>query len=146
VVVDYAHTPAAVAAVVESARSLTDGKIIALIGAGGDRDQDKRAAMGAAAAAADVVVLTSDNPRSEDPDGIIEAVASGIPPTVETITEPDRRLAIRTAGDRARAGDLVLILGKGHETGQEVAGAVLPFDDRLVVGEEIGAANGGAGS
>jgi UDP-N-acetylmuramoyl-L-alanyl-D-glutamate--2,6-diaminopimelate ligase len=93
-----------------------------------------------------VVVLTSDNPRSEDPDGIIEAVASGIPPTVETITEPDRRLAIRTAGDRARAGDLVLILGKGHETGQEVAGAVLPFDDRLVVGEEIGAANGGAGS
>lgn len=146
VVVDYAHTPAAVAAVIESARSLTDGKIIALIGAGGDRDQDKRAAMGAAAAAADVVVLTSDNPRSEDPDGIIEAVASGIPPTVETITEPDRRLAIRTAGDRARAGDLVLILGKGHETGQEVAGAVLPFDDRLVVGEEIGAANGGAGS
>jgi len=138
VVVDYAHTPDAIAAVITSARQLTDGTIIALVGAGGDRDTEKRPAMGAAAAAADLIVVTSDNPRSEDPDAIIAAVAGGIPDGAAIITESDRRTAIRQALSRAGDGDLVLILGKGHEQGQEIAGSTLPFDDRLVVAEELG--------
>lgn len=139
VVVDYAHTPDAIAAVVESARLLAVGSVIALIGAGGDRDKSKRQAMGAAAAAADLVVVTSDNPRSEDPDAIIGEIAAGIPTGVDLITEPDRRAAIRAALGGAGDRDLVLILGKGHEQGQEVAGIIHPFDDRVVAAEELGA-------
>jgi UDP-N-acetylmuramoyl-L-alanyl-D-glutamate--2,6-diaminopimelate ligase len=139
VVVDYAHTPDAIAAVVESARLIAGGSVIALVGAGGDRDKSKRPAMGAAAAAADVVVVTSDNPRSEDPDAIIGDVAGGIPTDVDLITEPDRRAAIRAALSGAGDRDLVLILGKGHEQGQEVAGVIHPFDDRVVAAEELGA-------
>jgi UDP-N-acetylmuramoyl-L-alanyl-D-glutamate--2,6-diaminopimelate ligase len=139
VVVDYAHTPDAIAAVVESARLLAGGSVIALIGAGGDRDKSKRPAMGAAAAAADLVVVTSDNPRSEDPDAIIGEVVGGIPTDVDLITEPDRRAAIRAALSGAGDRDLVLILGKGHEQGQEVAGVIHPFDDRVVAAEELGA-------
>jgi UDP-N-acetylmuramoyl-L-alanyl-D-glutamate--2,6-diaminopimelate ligase len=137
VVVDYAHTPDAVAAVVGSARQLTTGRLIVVVGAGGDRDRDKRPAMGAAAAAADLVVITSDNPRSEDPGTIIEEVASGADAEVELITEPDRRAAIGLALGRAAENDLVLILGKGHEQGQEIGGTVLPFDDRVVAAEVL---------
>lgn len=143
VVVDYAHTPDAIAAVVASGRRLAPGgSLIAVVGAGGDRDQQKRPAMGAAAAAADVIVVTSDNPRSEDPAGIIEAVVAGIPGGADVTTEPDRRAAIRAAVARADEGDLVLILGKGHEQGQEIAGVVHPFDDRLVAAEELDSLRG----
>jgi len=137
VVVDYAHTPDAIAAVIASARLLVTGSVIAVVGAGGDRDREKRPAMGAAASAADVLVVTSDNPRSEDPGAIIDEVVSGVPEDFGVTTDPDRRNAIRTALSRAGDRDLVLILGKGHEQGQEIAGRVLPFDDRLVVAEEL---------
>ena len=142
VVVDYAHTPDAIAAMIESAHRLTDGRVIAVVRAGGDRDRAKRAAMGRAAAGADLVVLTSDNPRSEDPLVIIAEVAAGLASGAEAFTEPDRRLAIRSAVAHAEKGDLVLILGKGHETGQEVDGTIHPFDDRMVAAEELRAAMG----
>ena len=131
VVVDYAHTPDAVAAMVTSAGELTRGKVIVVVGAGGDRDAAKRPAMGAAAATADVAVITSDNPRSEDPAAIIDAVVGGVPGDRAVRVEPDRAKAIAVAIAQARAGDIVLILGKGHEQGQEAAGVVVPFDDRL---------------
>lgn len=138
VVVDYAHTPDGVATVVGTARRLAEGgRVIAVLGAGGDRDQAKRPLMGAAAAAADLAVITSDNPRSEDPGSIIAQVAAGAvggPAGVEI--EPDRRLAIRRALAAAGPGDVVLVLGKGHEQGQEYADRVLPFDDRAVAREE----------
>jgi UDP-N-acetylmuramoyl-L-alanyl-D-glutamate--2,6-diaminopimelate ligase len=138
VVVDYAHTPDGVATVVATARRLAGGRrVIAVLGAGGDRDHAKRPRMGAAAAAADLAVITSDNPRSEDPGAIIAQVAAGAaegPGQVEI--EPDRRQAIRRALAVAGPGDVVLILGKGHEQGQEFAGRVLPFDDRAVAREE----------
>lgn len=132
VVVDYAHTPAAVGTVVEAARQMTDGRVIVIIGAGGDRDWEKRPHMGAAASShADVTIVTTDNPRSEDPRTIaaaVEAGASSVPGAhVRTIL--DRREAIRVGVLGALPGDLVLILGKGHERGQEIDGEKLPFDD-----------------
>jgi UDP-N-acetylmuramoyl-L-alanyl-D-glutamate--2,6-diaminopimelate ligase len=132
VVVDYAHTPAAVATVVAAARDMTDGRVIAVVGAGGDRDEDKRPMMGAAAAAsADVTIVTTDNPRSESPEAIADEVRRGAEgvfgASVETVL--DRSEAIDHAVTIAHAGDLVLILGKGHELGQEVNGVVHPFDD-----------------
>ena len=132
IVVDYAHTPAAVAIVVEAARDMTDGRVIAVIGAGGDRDEDKRPMMGAAAAAsADLTIVTTDNPRTESPAAIASEVARGAEgvygASVETVL--DRGEAIDHAVSVASAGDLVLILGKGHERGQEVDGVVRPFDD-----------------
>ncbi len=140
VVVDYAHKPEAVAAVLDAARQVAaEHRVIVVLGAGGDRDQQKRAPMGAAAAAgADLVVITSDNPRSEDPDAIAEAVLAGIPadaaaPTVEL----DRRRAIAHALGQAVAGDVVVIAGKGHETYQETAGVREPFDDRQVAIEQL---------
>jgi UDP-N-acetylmuramoyl-L-alanyl-D-glutamate--2,6-diaminopimelate ligase len=138
VVVDYAHTPDGVSAVIGTARTLVGGgRVIAVVGAGGDRDRAKRPLMGAAAAAADLAFITSDNPRSEDPLAIITEVVSGAAAgPAEVRVEPDRRLAIRGALAAARAGDVVLILGKGHETGQDFAGRVLPFDDREVAREE----------
>ncbi|MCZ6462404.1 MAG: UDP-N-acetylmuramoyl-L-alanyl-D-glutamate--2,6-diaminopimelate ligase, partial [Actinobacteria bacterium] len=142
VVVDYAHTPDAIAVMIESAHRLTEGRVIVVVGAGGDRDKAKRKAMGRAASGADLMVLTSDNPRSEDPLVIITEVAAGLASGVEAVTEPDRRLAIRSAVGRAEKGDLVLILGKGHETGQEVEGTIHPFDDRVVAAEELRAATG----
>ena len=137
VVVDYAHTPDAVEAVVASARQITDGRVITVIGAGGDRAREKRPAMGAAAAAADLAVITSDNPRSEDPEAIIADMIAGVPKGADVITETDRRLAIRSALNSAGEADLVLILGKGHEQGQELEDTVLPFDDRVVAAEEL---------
>lgn len=132
VVVDYAHTPAAVATVVEAARDMTDGRLIAVVGAGGDRDEDKRPMMGAAAAAsADLTIVTTDNPRSEPPAVIADEVARGANAVYGAVVETvlDRGDAIDRAIDVAVPGDLVLILGKGHELGQEVEGVITPFDD-----------------
>ena len=135
VVVDYAHTPDGLEQVLSAGRELTGdgGRVIVVFGCGGDRDHAKRPLMGAVAAElADLPVLTSDNPRSEDPAAIIEEVRRGVPARRRVVVEPDRANAIALALGRARAGDVVVIAGKGHETGQEIAGRVEPFDDRAV--------------
>jgi UDP-N-acetylmuramoyl-L-alanyl-D-glutamate--2,6-diaminopimelate ligase len=139
VTVDYAHKPDAVEAVLDTLRPLTQGRLIVVIGAGGDRDPGKRQIMGEIAARlADLVVVTDDNPRTEDPAEIRRAVLEGARRGgAEVLEEGDRRAAIRAAVRRARTGDVVLIAGKGHETGQEVHGRVHPFDDRLVAAEEV---------
>lgn len=133
VVVDYAHTPEGIAAAIAAARRLTDGRIVVVFGAGGDRDREKRPLMGRAAAQADHVIVTSDNPRSEDPEAIIAEVVAGCDSRVGVEREVDRARAIGRGLEVAGPSDLVLVLGKGHERGQEVAGRILPFDDRLVV-------------
>ncbi len=137
VIVDYAHTPDAIDAVIDSAFRMSEGRVIVVFGAGGDRDHEKRPAMGRAASRADIAVLTTDNPRSEDPAAIMEAVRSDMQQTNVVVEEPDRRVAIRHALREARQGDLVLVLGKGHETGQETGGRIEPFDDRDVVADEL---------
>jgi UDP-N-acetylmuramoyl-L-alanyl-D-glutamate--2,6-diaminopimelate ligase len=139
VVVDYAHTPDSIHSVLRGARALADrGRVIVVFGCGGDRDRAKRPLMGRAAGEdADLVVVTSDNPRSEDPGLIIDEIVAGIAASVDTIVEPDRRAAIGLAIDAAADGDIVVIAGKGHETTQEVDGAMLPFDDRAVAREVI---------
>lgn len=137
VIVDYAHTPDGIAAVIAAAREVSQGAVIVVVGAGGDRDRRKRPAMGEAAARADIAVITSDNPRSEDPLSIIDEVVRGAPPAEGVRVVPDRREAIRQAIRAAAPGDVVLILGKGHEHGQEIAGRVEPFDDRDVAAEEL---------
>lgn len=135
--VDYAHTPDALLNVLRLARGICQGRLICLFGCGGDRDRGKRPRMGRIAAAnADIVILTSDNPRSEDPQAILQQIEMGIPAgtgTVESIL--DRREAIERALRLAGSGDLVLIAGKGHETYQEVKGSRLPFDDVLTTQE-----------
>jgi len=116
-------------------RAATDGRVIAVFGCGGDRDREKRPLMGRAAAeGADLVVVTSDNPRREDPLAIIAQVVAGVPIFLRAklATEPDRRAAIAQALDAAQRGDVVVIAGKGHETTQKVAGESRPFDDRVV--------------
>ena len=142
VVVDYAHTPDAMAGVIAEARNLVAGKVVAIGGAGGDRDREKRPLMGAALATADVAVVTTDNPRSEDPAVILEEVLSGLVDRNAVVVEPDRRRAIRIGLQAATAGDAVLILGKGHETDQEFADRVVTFDDAAVAGEELQAIQG----
>ncbi len=139
VVVDYAHKPDAVAAALDTLRPLTQGRLIVVIGAGGDRDPGKRPLMGEiAAAGADVLVVTDDNPRSEDPAAIRAAILAGTTGgRAEVVEVGDRRAAIVEAVRRAGTGDVVLIAGKGHETGQEVAGVVHPFDDRAVAREAL---------
>jgi UDP-N-acetylmuramoyl-L-alanyl-D-glutamate--2,6-diaminopimelate ligase len=133
VIVDYAHKPASLERVLEEVRHLATGRVICVFGCGGDRDREKRPIMGRIAAKlADVAIVTSDNPRSEDPVAIIEEVLSG---ARGLEVEPDRRLAIARAIESAREGDVVLVAGKGSEQGQEVAGTVHPFDDRDVVRE-----------
>ena len=132
VYVDYAHKPDAVSAALRALRPLTEGQLVIVIGAGGDRDSGKRPLMGAAAAElADRVIVTDDNPRSEDPAAIREAVASGARSVGRAQVQQiaDRREAIVEAITSSRAGDIVVIAGKGHETGQEIAGIVHPFDD-----------------
>jgi UDP-N-acetylmuramoyl-L-alanyl-D-glutamate--2,6-diaminopimelate ligase len=132
IVVDYAHTPDSLATVLRAARGLGDGRVIVVFGAGGDRDRGKRPLMGKIAAEhADIAIVTSDNPRSEDPLAIIRDVLQGSGIDVEI--DPDRRSAIRRAVALAEAGDVVVIAGKGHEQGQEISGNVHPFDDRAVV-------------
>jgi UDP-N-acetylmuramoyl-L-alanyl-D-glutamate--2,6-diaminopimelate ligase len=137
VLVDYAHTPDAVAIVAGVGRDLvpTGGRLIVVLGAGGDRDRDKRSPMGAAAAAnADILVVTDDNPRSEDPASIRAAVASGAHGGRAQVEEiAGRTEAVRSAIARATPADVVLVLGRGHESHQEVAGEFLPLDDRSLV-------------
>jgi UDP-N-acetylmuramoyl-L-alanyl-D-glutamate--2,6-diaminopimelate ligase len=136
--VDYAHTDDALTQVLSAIREMGKGRILVVFGCGGDRDRKKRPLMGAACArGADVLIVTSDNPRSEDPDEIIKEILAGIPEGTDVIVEPDRRAAIRRALSLARAEDIVLVAGKGHEAFQEVAGRILTFDDRLVVKEEF---------
>lgn len=133
VYVDYAHTPDALARVLETVRPLARGRVHVLFGAGGDRDPDKRPEMGEVAARlADRVVLTSDNPRSEDPLVILEQIRAGIPGSAraEIEVDPDRRLAIYKVLEGARAGDVVVLAGKGHETTQTIGTETRPFDDR----------------
>lgn len=141
VVVDYAHKPDAVEAAIGALRPLTDGRVIVVLGAGGDRDPGKRPVMAAAAARlADVLVVTDDNPRTEDPAAIRAALLAGthgVAEGAEVHEIGDRRAAIRAAVRMAGTGDIVLVAGKGHETGQEVDGVVHPFDDRDVVREEL---------
>lgn len=137
VIVDYAHTPDGLAAALRAARSLTDGDLTVVFGAGGDRDRAKRPEMGAAAARlADRVIVTSDNPRSEDPDQIISEIVEGMD-RVPDRCDADRRLALRHALSVALPGDTVLVAGKGHETSQTIGSERLPFDDRTVIREEI---------
>jgi UDP-N-acetylmuramoyl-L-alanyl-D-glutamate--2,6-diaminopimelate ligase len=139
VVVDYAHKPDALEAVLATLRPLTEGRVIVVLGAGGDRDTMKRPVMGEIASRlADVVIVTDDNPRSEDPAAIRAAVLAGADrDAAEVLEVGDRRLAVREAVLRAEPGDVILVAGKGHESGQEVAGEVTPFDDRVVAAEEI---------
>jgi len=141
VLVDYAHTPDSLENVLASAREITpEGRLICVFGCGGDRDRDKRPLMGAIAdRLADVAMVTSDNPRSEDPDAIIAEIREGMGEGASRIeVEADRRAAIALALAEARAGDTVVIAGKGHEQGQEFEGGrKLPFDDREVAREEL---------
>jgi len=134
VVVDYAHTDDALRNVISVARGLTSKRVITLFGCGGDRDRSKRPLMGMAAAeASDIVVLTSDNPRSEDPLGIMNDALVGIRRyDTPHVIEPDREKAVRRAIASAGPGDVVLIAGKGHETYQTLKDRTVPFDDREV--------------
>lgn len=142
VLVDYAHTPDSLRNVLVEGRKLVpDGnRLIVVFGCGGDRDRGKRPQMGAIARQlADTVVVTSDNPRTEDPDAIIgEIVAGAVVGQSELMVEPDRREAIQRAVDGAADGDVVIIAGKGHESGQEQNGVKRPFDDRVVAHEVLG--------
>jgi UDP-N-acetylmuramoyl-L-alanyl-D-glutamate--2,6-diaminopimelate ligase len=138
VLVDYAHKPGAVEALLTVMRQVTQGSLMIVLGCGGDRDRGKRRLMGAAAARlADVAILTSDNPRSEDPLAILAEMLAGAIEVLpgeraQVVMQPDRAAAIGLAIASAGKGDVVLIAGKGHEQGQYVAGAVIPFDDREV--------------
>lgn len=136
VIVDYAHTPDGLRELLDAARASSAGRVHVVFGCGGDRDRDKRPEMGEAASRlADHVVVTSDNPRSEDPQSIIDAIIAGVPDDYRqrVMTEPDRRRAIAAALSAAAPGDVVVIAGKGHETTQTVGADVLDFDDRQVV-------------
>ncbi|WP_082522699.1 UDP-N-acetylmuramoyl-L-alanyl-D-glutamate--2,6-diaminopimelate ligase [Geodermatophilus sp. Leaf369] len=133
-VVDYAHTPDAVATALTALRATTTGRVLTVLGCGGDRDPGKRAGMGAAAAAgSDLLVVTDDNPRSEDPAAIRAEMLAGVPADAgaEVLEVGDRRAAIEAAVAAAGPGDTLLVAGKGHETGQDVAGVISPFDDRV---------------
>jgi UDP-N-acetylmuramoyl-L-alanyl-D-glutamate--2,6-diaminopimelate ligase len=147
-VVDYAHTPAAVTTLLATLRSVVPGRLILVLGCGGDRDRAKRPLMGAAAVrGADVAVLTSDNPRSEDPQAILDAMLRGVDevPAEQrgiVVVEPDRTAAIRIAVAHAGPGDVVVVAGKGHETGQVAGETVTPFDDRVVLRASLGASSG----
>ena len=143
VIVDYAHSPEAITEVIAEARAFGAERVIVVVGAGGDRDREKRPMMGAAAAGADVAFITSDNPRSEDPAEIIEQMVAGAGRGSHVTVEPDRRTAIGLALEQARDGDVVLVLGKGHEHGQEFSDRIEPFDDREVVAEQWHSISGG---
>jgi UDP-N-acetylmuramoyl-L-alanyl-D-glutamate--2,6-diaminopimelate ligase len=136
--VDYAHTPDAVSNVLASIREFTTGKVIAVLGCGGDRDPMKRPLMGQAVSAhADIAVFTSDNPRTENPDAILQAMTAGIDVAQPSQIISDRAEAISYAVSLAGAGDTVAVLGKGHELGQEINGKVLDFDDRAILAKAI---------
>ena len=137
VVVDYAHTPDGLDNLLRAAREVAgDGQLTAVFGCGGDKDRGKRPMMGEVASRlADVVILTSDNPRSEEPEAIIDEIRAGATGPAYVMAEADRRAAIELALRRATAGDVVVIAGKGHETTQTIGTSVVPFDDRVVVRE-----------
>ena len=136
--VDYAHSPDAVKSVLAAAREFTAGQIIAVLGCGGDRDPSKRQAMGAAlAGGSDIAIFTSDNPRSEDPAAILLQMTEGLAIKQPSKVILDRAEAIKYAVEMAEPGDSVLILGKGHEEGQEIAGMKLPFNDKLILAQAI---------
>jgi UDP-N-acetylmuramoyl-L-alanyl-D-glutamate--2,6-diaminopimelate ligase len=145
VLVDYAHTDHALVNVLRNIRTFGgDRRVITVMGCGGDRDRAKRPRMGQAAAEySDHVVITSDNPRSEDPMRIIRDIVEGLPEHTNFEVEADRRKAIRAAVEMASGDDIVLIAGKGHETYQIVSGVAAPFDDRRVVVEEMQRLAGG---
>jgi UDP-N-acetylmuramoyl-L-alanyl-D-glutamate--2,6-diaminopimelate ligase len=138
VIVDYSHTPDSLENALQAARAVTGGRVLVVFGCGGDRDRGKRPLMGAIGARlADRAFVTSDNPRSEDPLAIIDEIVAGVPSECrdDLIVEPDRRAAIRQALAEARAGDFVVIAGKGHEQGQTIGDRRIPFDDREVARE-----------
>jgi len=136
VLVDYAHTPDSLENVLRSARDLAGERVLCVFGCGGDRDRGKRPVMGRIASeVSDLAIVTSDNPRSEDPRAIINEILEGVTTDVEV--EPDRREAITRAMEIARAGDVVLIAGKGHEQGQQFRDRTVPFDDREVAREAL---------
>jgi UDP-N-acetylmuramyl-tripeptide synthetase len=137
VIVDYAHKPGALESVLRTARELAPGgRVICVFGAGGDRDRTKRPPMGRVASElADVAIVTSDNPRSEDPLAIIDEIVAGTTGDVEI--EPDRAAAIVRAVELARDGDVVVIAGKGAEQGQQFADRTVPFDDREAAREAL---------
>jgi len=144
VVVDYAHTDDALRNLLETARPLARGRLITVFGCGGDRDRTKRPLMGAVAGRlSDLILITSDNPRSEDPQKIIDEIQRGITPDTRRdssqrlLTIVDRRAAISKAVELARAGDLILIAGKGHEKYQAIGSETLPFDDVAVAREAL---------
>ena len=131
-VVDYAHTPDAVSRVLKSARSFTSGRVIGVLGCGGDRDKSKRAPMGQALfAGSDLAIFTSDNPRNEKTEDILKEMTDGIDLTEKGFILGDRKDAIDFAVKMAKPGDCIMLMGKGHESGQEVNGVITPFDDRI---------------
>ena len=137
VIVDYAHTPAGLARLLNDVRGLMEGgRLITVFGCGGDRDRDKRPAMGAiASSTSDITIVTSDNPRSESPDAIIDAIMTGVVAHASVVRVTDRRSAITRAFELAVEGDVVVVAGKGHETTQIIGHQVLDFDDRAVARE-----------
>jgi UDP-N-acetylmuramoyl-L-alanyl-D-glutamate--2,6-diaminopimelate ligase len=136
VVVDYAHTPDSLENVLRTARDLAQNRVICVFGCGGDRDRGKRPLMGRIATElADLAIVTSDNPRSEEPEAIISEILEGTGSEAEV--EPDRREAIARAVAEAGEGDVVVIAGKGHEQGQQFADRTIPFDDREVAREAL---------
>lgn len=137
-VVDYAHTPQALSAVLSAARAHASRRLIVVFGCGGDRDRGKRALMGQAAAAADLAIVTSDNPRSEPPEAIIAEVMQGVPSATPSEAIGDRRAAIERAASLASNGDVVVIAGKGHEDYQLIGDRCLPFSDRALASQLAG--------
>ncbi len=137
VIVDYAHTPEGIAEAIVAARELGGKRVVAVVGAGGDRDRDKRPLMGEAASSADLVVITSDNPRSEQPEAVVASIVAGLDSSSVSLIEIDRRTAIRRAVADAADGDIVLVLGRGHEPMQDIGGNRVPFDDRQVAREAL---------
>jgi UDP-N-acetylmuramoyl-L-alanyl-D-glutamate--2,6-diaminopimelate ligase len=136
--VDYAHTPDAVERVIATVKSVTQGKIIGVLGCGGDRDASKRSVMGQALFnGCDLAIFTSDNPRSESAEAILKQMTGGIDLGKKGFVEIDRKNAIDLAVKNAQSGDVVLLMGKGHESGQEVHSVVTPFDDRIELAESI---------
>jgi UDP-N-acetylmuramoyl-L-alanyl-D-glutamate--2,6-diaminopimelate ligase len=148
VLVDYAHTDDALKNLLETVRALSPRRVITVFGCGGDRDRSKRPLMGAVAARlSDVVILTSDNPRTEPPEAILEEIRRGIPASraQDTLVIPDRRDAIARALEMGREGVVVVIAGKGHETYQVLRERTVPFDDRQVARDVLARLAGAGG-
>ena len=137
-VVDYAHTPDAVSRVLKSVRSFTSGRVIGILGCGGDRDKSKRLPMGQALFnGSDIAIFTSDNPRSEKAEAILKDMTDGIMMAEKGFVLTDRKDAINFAAKSAKPGDCILLMGKGHESGQEISGVITPFDDRIELANSI---------